>query len=211
MSAPMTSRFGSLLNEDLAPRVAASLQMALSITGKVGKIGIHYHRRPKPLSRRESSSGVKNMFGRAVSGPAHQVGRMWYYKGQPVSILHQKMLLWRAIYDLESRSAISWSSVRSRRRRRSMINSLNLTRLCHLRQNDHVTERVSDSNSLSPRHRNRATMTSQTPGILRWTSSIRNSMINDPGRQFFEDQVQSQGFLFLEEYLDNIWAAAKQE
>lgn len=36
-------------------------------------------------------------------------------------------------------------------------------------------------------------------------------MINDPGRQFFDDQVQSQGFLFLEEYLDNIWAAAKQE
>jgi hypothetical protein len=97
------------------------------------------------------------------------------------------------------------------RRRRSMINSLNFTRLCHLQQNDHVTERVSDSNSLSPRHRNCATMTSQTPGILRWTSSIRNSMINDPGRQFFEDQVQSQGFLFLEEYLDNIWAAAKQE
>lgn len=56
-----------------------------------------------------------------------------------------------------------------------------------------------------------ATMASQTSGILRWTSSIRNSMINDPGRQFFEDQVQSQGFLFLDEYLDNIWAAAKQE
>jgi hypothetical protein len=55
------------------------------------------------------------------------------------------------------------------------------------------------------------TMASQPSGILRWTSSIRDSMINDPGRQFFEDQVQSQGFLFLEEYLDNIWAAAKQE
>ena len=37
MSAPMTSRFGSLLNEDLAPRVAASLQMALSTTGNVRK------------------------------------------------------------------------------------------------------------------------------------------------------------------------------
>jgi hypothetical protein len=54
-------------------------------------------------------------------------------------------------------------------------------------------------------------MASPTPGILRWTSSIKNSMINDPGRQFFEDQVQSQGFLFLEEYLDNIWTSAKQE
>ncbi|KAH9178705.1 hypothetical protein EDB89DRAFT_1928084 [Lactarius sanguifluus] len=50
-----------------------------------------------------------------------------------------------------------------------------------------------------------------TSGILRWTSSIQDSMINDPGRQFFEDQVQSQGFLFLEEYMDNIWAAAKQD
>jgi GAF domain-containing protein len=28
MSAPMTSRFGSFLNEDLAPRVAASLRIA---------------------------------------------------------------------------------------------------------------------------------------------------------------------------------------
>lgn len=64
MSAPMTSRFGSLLNEDLAPRVAASLQMALSTTGKVKKMWIYYHRRPKPLSRRESSSGVKNMLER---------------------------------------------------------------------------------------------------------------------------------------------------
>ncbi|KAI0257123.1 hypothetical protein BJV78DRAFT_1291276 [Lactifluus subvellereus] len=54
-------------------------------------------------------------------------------------------------------------------------------------------------------------MAPQASGILRWSSSIRDSMINDPGRQFFEDQVQSQGFLFLEEYLDNIWAAAKQE
>ncbi len=41
MSAPMTSRFGSFLNEDLAPSVAASLQMALITTGKVRKkIGI---------------------------------------------------------------------------------------------------------------------------------------------------------------------------
>ncbi|KAI0308217.1 hypothetical protein B0F90DRAFT_1681079 [Multifurca ochricompacta] len=54
-------------------------------------------------------------------------------------------------------------------------------------------------------------MTSETSGILRWTSSIKDSMINDPGRQFFEDQVQSQGFLFLEEYLDNIWAATKPD
>ena len=64
MSAPMTSRFGSLLNEDLAPRVAASLRMALNTICEVKKMGISYHRRPKPLSRRESSSEVKNMLGR---------------------------------------------------------------------------------------------------------------------------------------------------
>lgn len=63
MSAPITSRFGNFLNEDLAPRVAASLRMALSTTVKIEKIGIYYHRRPKPLSRRESSSEVKNMIG----------------------------------------------------------------------------------------------------------------------------------------------------
>jgi hypothetical protein len=56
-----------------------------------------------------------------------------------------------------------------------------------------------------------ATMASQTSGILRWTASIKDSMMNDPGRQLFEDQVQSQGFLFLDEYLDNIWTAAKTE
>lgn len=64
MSAPMTSRFGNFLNEDLAPRVAASLRMALSTTITVEEIGIYYHKRPKPLSRRESSSEVKNMLGR---------------------------------------------------------------------------------------------------------------------------------------------------
>jgi hypothetical protein len=33
----MTSRFGSFLNEDLAPKVAASLRIALSIAGRVNK------------------------------------------------------------------------------------------------------------------------------------------------------------------------------
>jgi hypothetical protein len=68
-----------------------------------------------------------------------------------------------------------------------------------------------DFKHLNSRYNRPATMASQTSGILRWASSITNSMINDPGRQFFEDQVQSQGFLFLEEYLDNIWSSARQE
>jgi hypothetical protein len=75
--------------------------------------------------------------------------------------------------------------------------------------NDHVIDAF-QSNNLHQAKPSTDT-TTMTSGILRWTSSIRDSMINDPGRQFFEDQVQSQGFLFLEEYLDNIWAAAKPE
>jgi len=61
MSAPITSRFGSFLNEDLAPRVAASLQIALSTNNKVKEMRDYYHRRPKPLSRRDRRSEVKNM------------------------------------------------------------------------------------------------------------------------------------------------------
>ena len=63
MSALMTSRFGSLLKEDLAPRVAASLQIVLSTRSGVSKDGVYYQRRPKPLSRLERSSEVKNMGG----------------------------------------------------------------------------------------------------------------------------------------------------
>ena len=81
-------------------------------------------------------------------------------------------------------------------------------------QNDHVivhifrfSTRQHDANTET----DSATMASQTSGLLRWTTSIRDSMMNDPGRQLFEDQVQSQGFLFLDEYLDNIWTAAKTE
>jgi len=64
ISALMTSRFGSLLKEDLAPRVAASLQIVLSTRSGVSKDGVYYQRRPKPLSRLERSSEVKNMGGR---------------------------------------------------------------------------------------------------------------------------------------------------
>ncbi|KAJ7900333.1 hypothetical protein B0H14DRAFT_3423705 [Mycena olivaceomarginata] len=31
-------------------------------------------------------------------------------------------------------------------------------------------------------------------------------MVNDPGRQLFQDQIQTHGFLFLNDYLDNILA-----
>jgi len=48
-------------------------------------------------------------------------------------------------------------------------------------------------------------------GLLEWANSVRFTMANDPGRQFFQDQIQTYGFLFLDDYLDNILAGAKQE
>ena len=49
------------------------------------------------------------------------------------------------------------------------------------------------------------------PGFLEWATSLRIIMANDPGRQFFHDQIQNHGFLFLEGYLENILAGPKQE
>ena len=37
------------------------------------------------------------------------------------------------------------------------------------------------------------------------------TMVQDPGRQGFKDDVQRNGFLFLDDYLDNILSGAKQE
>lgn len=48
-------------------------------------------------------------------------------------------------------------------------------------------------------------------GIETWMSGIRMTMLNDPGRQLLEDQIQSTGFLFLDDYLDSILAGPKQE
>ncbi|KAG1749998.1 uncharacterized protein EDB91DRAFT_1110824 [Suillus paluster] len=48
-------------------------------------------------------------------------------------------------------------------------------------------------------------------GIVAWTTSIRTSMAKDSCRQLFEDQVQTHGFIFLDDYLENILAGPKQE
>jgi hypothetical protein len=48
------------------------------------------------------------------------------------------------------------------------------------------------------------------PGILSWATSIRATMVNDSCRQSLEDQIQVHGFLFLDDYLDNILAQAKR-
>lgn len=49
------------------------------------------------------------------------------------------------------------------------------------------------------------------PGIISWALGIRTTMANDPGRQYLEDQIQCNGFLFLDDYIDNILAGPKQE
>jgi hypothetical protein len=36
-------------------------------------------------------------------------------------------------------------------------------------------------------------------------------MANDPGRKIFQEQVQTHGFSFLDDYLGNILSGAKRE
>lgn len=55
-----------------------------------------------------------------------------------------------------------------------------------------------------------ADATAERSGMMAWVSAIRMSMANDPGRQILDDQIQS-GFLFLEDYLDNILAGPRHE
>lgn len=48
-------------------------------------------------------------------------------------------------------------------------------------------------------------------GILVWANTIRRNMINDPGRKYFQEQIQSHGFQFLENYLNEIEQGGGQE
>ncbi|KAF9456187.1 hypothetical protein BDZ94DRAFT_1292946 [Collybia nuda] len=48
-------------------------------------------------------------------------------------------------------------------------------------------------------------------GLLDWSNAVRLSMANDPGRQFFHDQVKTHGFLFLQDYMDNILCKTKSD
>lgn len=54
-------------------------------------------------------------------------------------------------------------------------------------------------------------MAQQVTGMAAWMSTIRTSMAKDPCRQLFEDQVQTHGFIFLEDYLENILDGLRQE
>lgn len=47
--------------------------------------------------------------------------------------------------------------------------------------------------------------------IVQWANYIRSSMAFDPGRQYFQDQIQRQGYDFLDNYLDNILGKTREE
>jgi hypothetical protein len=49
------------------------------------------------------------------------------------------------------------------------------------------------------------------PNFYAWATSVRVAMATDPCRWFFHDQIQTHGFAFLDDYLDNILAGPKQE
>ncbi|KAJ7634294.1 hypothetical protein DFH06DRAFT_1003774 [Mycena polygramma] len=51
----------------------------------------------------------------------------------------------------------------------------------------------------------------QQPGLLEWCNATRFTMANDPGRQLFQEQIQTHGFLFLTDYLDNILAGPRRD
>ena len=53
--------------------------------------------------------------------------------------------------------------------------------------------------------------TQHRPGVIIWANSIRTTMANDPGRQTLQDQIQTNGFLFLDDYVESILAGPKRE
>ncbi|TFY81947.1 hypothetical protein EWM64_g2063 [Hericium alpestre] len=54
-------------------------------------------------------------------------------------------------------------------------------------------------------------MADESTGVLSWVAGIRSAMVQDPARQMLDDKIQSRGFLFLDDYLDNILLGVKQE
>ncbi|KAG6851067.1 hypothetical protein H0H93_002959 [Arthromyces matolae] len=48
-------------------------------------------------------------------------------------------------------------------------------------------------------------------GLLEWSNAIRFSMVNDPGREIFQAQLNTHGFIFLDDYLENILLGPSQD
>jgi hypothetical protein len=44
-----------------------------------------------------------------------------------------------------------------------------------------------------------------------WSATIRTSLTDGPSLQFFESEIQSHGFAFLDGYLDKILSKSAQE
>lgn len=52
-------------------------------------------------------------------------------------------------------------------------------------------------------------MALRVAGIDKWAAGIRHRMANDPGRQDLDDHILCNGFLFLDEYLEDIVMGAR--
>ncbi|KAG6890415.1 hypothetical protein C0995_008769 [Termitomyces sp. Mi166 len=48
-------------------------------------------------------------------------------------------------------------------------------------------------------------------GLLEWSDAIRFTMANDPGREIFQGQLNTHGFIFLDDYLENILSGPSQD
>ncbi|KAH9849793.1 hypothetical protein C2E23DRAFT_905602 [Lenzites betulinus] len=48
-------------------------------------------------------------------------------------------------------------------------------------------------------------------GVLAWCNTIRFNMAKDPGRQILHDQIQTQGFDFLDNYLESFFEGPRNE
>ena len=48
-------------------------------------------------------------------------------------------------------------------------------------------------------------------GVIAWCNTIRLTMAQDPGRAFLDQQIQQQGFDFLDGYLENVISRQKEE
>ncbi|KAG6867147.1 hypothetical protein C0993_006258 [Termitomyces sp. T159_Od127] len=48
-------------------------------------------------------------------------------------------------------------------------------------------------------------------GLLEWSNAIRFTMENDPGRENFQSHLNTHGFVFLDDYLENILSGPCQE
>lgn len=54
-------------------------------------------------------------------------------------------------------------------------------------------------------------MASSSTGLLEWGNNIRFSLANDANRQLFQESVQENGLVFLDDWFDNILHSSRQK